>query len=79
MPAGAVTLVVSFSGLDPQRIPVAVPSGQGVVRDVELTAEIYKLDKFTVAGEREGTALGETLQRQAPNVKTEALATPTPW
>jgi TonB-dependent receptor len=43
--------------------------GKTVVRDVALTAEIYKLDKFTVAGVREGTALAETLQRQAPNVK----------
>ncbi|MBI4625507.1 MAG: TonB-dependent receptor, partial [Verrucomicrobia bacterium] len=40
-----------------------------VVRNVELTAEIYKLDKFTVAGEREGTAKAEVLQRLAPNVK----------
>ncbi|MBL9213054.1 MAG: TonB-dependent receptor plug domain-containing protein, partial [Opitutaceae bacterium] len=68
--AGAeVTLVVSFTGLDVRRVPVRVAAGQTVTQNVELTAEIYKLDKFTVAGEREGTALAETLQRQAPNVK----------
>jgi iron complex outermembrane receptor protein len=70
VPAGAdVTLVVSFTGLDVRRVPVRVTAGQAVTQNVELTAEIYKLDKFTVAGEREGTALAETLQRQAPNVK----------
>jgi iron complex outermembrane receptor protein len=68
-PDAAVTLVVSYAGLDTQRIPVPVGAGQRVTRDVELTSDIYKLDKFTVAGEREGTALAETLQRHAPNVK----------
>jgi TonB-dependent receptor len=69
VPDGPVTLIVSFAGLDAQRIPLTVGAGQRVVRDVELTAEIYKLDTFTVAGEREGTAKAETLQRIAPNVK----------
>ncbi len=69
VPASVVTLVASFAGLDPKRIPVSVAAGQRVTRDVELTSEIYQLDKYTVAGEREGTALAETLQRQAPNVK----------
>jgi iron complex outermembrane recepter protein len=69
VPSDTVTLIVTYSGLDAQRIPVTVPA-RGVVRqDVALTAEIYKLDKFIVAGEREGTALAETLQRQAGNVK----------
>ncbi|MBI4626503.1 MAG: TonB-dependent receptor [Verrucomicrobia bacterium] len=69
VPGNQVRLFVSFSGLDPQIIPVPMAAGRKVVRDVGLTAEIYKLDKFTVAGEREGTAKAETLQRQAPNVK----------
>ena len=64
-----VVLEVSFAGLDPQRVPVAVSAGQQIVRDVGLTADIYKMDKFTVAGVREGTARAETLQRLAPNVK----------
>lgn len=69
VPAGAATVAVSFAGLDTQQIPISVGAGQRVVRDVEMTAEIYRLGKFTVAGEREGTAKAETLQRQAPNVK----------
>ncbi|MFM9953636.1 MAG: TonB-dependent receptor [Opitutaceae bacterium] len=69
VPAGSATLVVSFSGLDPQRVALPVGAGVSTVRDIALMSEIYKLDKFTVAGEREGTALAETLQRQAANVK----------
>ena len=70
VPAGGeVTVVASFTGLDSQRVTLSAAAGQRVTRDFALTAEVYKLDKFTVAGEREGTALAETLQRQAPNVK----------
>jgi TonB-dependent receptor len=69
VPAGNLTLVVGYGGLYTKRLPLAVAAGERVSRDVELTSEIYKLDKFTVSGEREGTALAETLQRQAPNVK----------
>ena len=66
---GEVTLVVRFTGLDPKRVPVTVGAGQRAVRDVELTSDVYQLDKFVVAGEREGTAKAEALQRLAPNVK----------
>jgi hypothetical protein len=66
---GSVTVEATFTGLDPQRIQVTVGGGERVVRDIALTSEIYKLEKFTVAGLREGTALAATLQREAPNVK----------
>lgn len=66
---GTATLVVRFTGLDAKRVPVTVTAGSRVKQDIELTSEIYKMEKFTVAGEREGTARAETLQRLAPNVK----------
>lgn len=69
VPPGPATLIVSFTGLDAKRIPVTVAAGGRVRQDVELTSDIYKMEKFTVAGEREGTAKAETLQRLAPNVK----------
>ncbi|WP_414662583.1 TonB-dependent receptor [Horticoccus sp. 23ND18S-11] len=69
VPAGPATLVVNFTGLDALRVPIVVTPGQRMVKDVELTSSIYKMEKFTVAGEREGTAKAETLQRLAPNVK----------
>lgn len=64
---GLKTIVVSYSGLDTRRIPVTA-GGPRTIQDVALTSEIYKLDKFTVAGEREGTARSEALRRAAPNV-----------
>ena len=69
VPAGPAMLVVSFTGLDTKRVPVAVVAGQRLTQDTELTSAIYKLEKFTVSGAREGTAKAETLQRLAPNVK----------
>jgi len=68
--AGTVTLVVSFAGLDPKRVTVSISGSERAVQDIELTSEVYVLDKFTVAGEREGTAKAETLQRIAPNLKS---------
>lgn len=69
VPAGTATLEVSYTGLDPQQIPLTIGSGERVTRNVALTSNIYLLDAFTVEGEREGSARAVTLQRQAPNVK----------
>ena len=66
--SGPATLLVSFRGLDAQRIPIAIGRDAPTVRDITLTSTIYKLEKFTVAGEREGTARSEAMRRQAPNV-----------
>jgi iron complex outermembrane receptor protein len=69
-PPGSVILTVSYAGLDMKAIPVDIFLGKPVQKDIGLTSAIYRLEKFTVAGEREGMAKAETLQRQAPNVKT---------
>ena len=69
VPAGSYSLAVTYTGLDQQTVPVTVQAGATERRDFGLTANIYKLNPFTVSGEREGNALALTLQRQAPNVK----------
>ena len=69
LPAGSHEVLVSYAGLDPQRVGVTVSAGLRAVRDFELTAEIYRLDVFKVTGEREGNALALTMQRQAENIK----------
>ena len=53
VPPGPATVVVAFAGLDTSRTTVTAASGRRVVQDVELTSGIYRMDKFTVAGERE--------------------------
>ena len=74
VPAGSYTLVASYTALDAQSIPVSVEAGAMVQRDIRLTAEIYKMEKFTVAGEREGNALAITLQRHSDGVKNVVSA-----
>ena len=81
VPTEARTLIVSFTGLDAQRIPVSVLAGQTQARNVELTANVYKLEEFRVVGDREGASLAITRQRSATNVKnvvaTDAFGTQT--
>lgn len=70
VPAGQHQLNIAYTGLDNQSITVNVVPGATVYQDVRLTSEIYQLDKFVVAGEREGNALAVTMQRIAPNIKS---------
>ncbi len=69
VPAGTYEITAAYTGLDPVKAQVTVTAGQRARRDFDLTAGIYKLDQFTVTGEREGNAAAITAQRNAPNVK----------
>ncbi|MBL9200317.1 MAG: TonB-dependent receptor [Opitutaceae bacterium] len=69
VPAGVHEIVVTYTGLESARRSVTVASDPRASQDFELTAAIYKLDAFTVAGEREGGAAAITAQRNAANVK----------
>ena len=66
---GTVTLSVSYTGLNTADEPVTVNSGAPTRRDVGLTADIYRMSKFVVSGEREGNAEAITLQKQSSGVK----------
>ena len=69
LPPGSHTLLVTYTGLDPERVTVTIPAGGHVTQDFDLTSEIYLLSEFVVAGEREGNSLALTQQQQAANVK----------
>lgn len=69
VPSGQQQIQVTYTGLDAQTVAVAIGPGRTVERDIQLTAEIYQLEKFVVPGEREGNALAITMQRIAPNIK----------
>ena len=69
VPPGTHALVVSYTGLDSFRHEIVVTAGRVAARDFALTSEVYKLEAFTVAGEREGGAAAVTAQRNAPNAK----------
>lgn len=66
---GTVTLTVYYTGLNPVEISVEMTPGSSNRHDVGLTADIYKLDKFVVSGERESNALAITLQRRSTGIK----------
>ena len=67
--AGPVVIDVYYSGLDTATANTTVQAGQAARLDVNLTSRAYKLDKFVVAGEREGNAQAVTLQRASAGVK----------
>lgn len=69
LPAGSHAVTVSYAGLDPVSVTVNVPPRGAVIRNFDLSTEIYKLDAFKVTGEREGFAAAITAERNADNVK----------
>ena len=69
IPPGDYELRVSYLGLDEVRTPVHVTAGTAWEREIALSSQIYKLGAYVVAGEREGSALAITQQREAINVK----------
>ena len=70
VPAGRQQLRAFYTGLDVQETSVVVTAGQTAVVPLALNAAIYKLETFTVAGQREGNAAAITRQRTAENIKS---------
>jgi iron complex outermembrane recepter protein len=69
VPPGEHQLTIAYTSLDPQTVTVSAGAGQTITREINLTSNVYTLDRFTVPGEREGNALAITQQRNAANVK----------
>ncbi|MSU48700.1 MAG: TonB-dependent receptor [Opitutus sp.] len=69
VPAGPHELAATYLGLDEQRHPIVVAAGARATRDFDLTTAIYRMQAFTVAGEREGAAAAITAQRNSDNLK----------
>ena len=69
VPAGTHEVVASYTGLDAASQSVTVTPEARATRDFELTAGIYRLQAFTVTGEREGAAAAITAQRNSDNLK----------
>lgn len=68
--AGRVTVAVSYTGLTAADVAADIPASGVARKDIALTADIYRLDKFVVASEREGNAKAVTLQRLSEGVKS---------
>ena len=68
VPAGNYRLKTFYTGLDEKVDAIVVAVGRVTPVEVALTSEVYKLEAFVVAGEREGNAASVTKQRNAENV-----------
>lgn len=76
LPAGDVTISVSYTGYLPATATVPVAGGQVVTRDFDLQSttaqgsdKVVALDRYTVSSRREGTAKAIMEQRNSLNVK----------
>lgn len=72
LPAGTQRVTVTFTGLDPAQRTVEISSGATAAQDFALTTDIYQMQKYVVAGLREGQAAAIQNQRQAMNSKNVA-------
>ena len=82
VPAGPVTVVVTYTGYDRASAPVTVAPGGTATRDFELRGSTYRpgsgraagevvtLEQFVVSSEREGNAKAIMEQRAALNMKS---------
>ncbi|MCX6951755.1 MAG: TonB-dependent receptor [Verrucomicrobia bacterium] len=71
-PAGAHELVVTYTGLDTQRVTLTITPGSPAVRDFVMTSDVLMLDAFKVSSEKEGLSAALTRQRNAENLKSVA-------
>ncbi len=72
VPAGTHEVVVSYTGLDTQRVSVNLAAGQVAVRDFEMSSNVLMLDTFKVTSEKAGLSSALTQQRNADNLKNVA-------
>src|SRR5688572_1259099 len=72
VPAGEVTVTVRHSGFQPTSATVRVLAGSAATRDFDLhtsATDVVQLGRFTVTGEKEGTAKAIMEQRNSLNIK----------
>ncbi len=70
LPAGPHTVSASYSGLNREERTVQVLPGAASAVPFDLRSDIYKLEQFSVTGEREGNAAAITAQKNAVSVKS---------
>lgn len=70
LPAGEHAVVVSYIGLNREERVIRVAPGAQATVAFDLGSDVYRLDPFSVVGEREGSAAALTAQRNADSVKS---------
>lgn len=70
LPSGPVRLQARYTGLETQTVVLEVPANGTISANLELSSSIYRMESFTVAGEREGSALAITRQKNAESTRS---------
>lgn len=70
LPPGTYSVAVTYTGLETKRISVGVTAGETAAQDIDLTSDLYTMEKFVVKGLLEENASALQIQRYAPNPKT---------
>ncbi|WP_414662488.1 TonB-dependent receptor [Horticoccus sp. 23ND18S-11] len=70
LPAGNHAVSVTYIGLNREERLIPLAAGQQLSVVFDLGADVYRLEKFSVVGEREGNAAALTAQRNADSVKS---------
>ncbi len=69
LPAGSHLVVFEYPGLDRQELSVTVGPGLRIRQDVALSSNVYVMEAYTVASEREGNAAAIAAQRNSVNLQ----------
>ncbi len=72
--AGSYTVVISYGGLEPQRVTLQVQSGASARRDFRLTNAYVLPQEILVLSRQSGLASSINMQRNAPSVRTVVSA-----
>lgn len=70
VPPGVQRVTVSYAGLDTDTREVSVAAGQVTRQNFALKSDVYKLEQFVVAGDREGQAKAINDQKNADHMKS---------
>lgn len=70
VPAGAQQVEVTYTGLEPQTRSVIVAAGETQRLSFNLGSDVYELQRFVVAGDREGQARAINDQRNSDHIKS---------
>ena len=70
IPSGSHAVSVTYIGLNREERLVLVTPGAAVAVAFDLRSDVYRLNTFSVVGEREGNAAALTAQRNADSVKS---------
>lgn len=72
--AGNYTMVISYEGLEPQRVAIQVQTGSSARRDFRLTNSTVMPEEILVLSRLSGFASSINMQRNAPSVRTVVSA-----